>query len=172
MIPMAIPTDSPAIGAPYWYDDDADDEQAIAVLEALRRFRRAEHGMRSRTQGDMDMNETDLAALRFLIAAEREGRGVGPTEIAHHLQISTAATAKLIGRLSASGHIERLPHPSDRRAAIIRPTPSSHHEVRRTLERTHRRMLEAARRLTPGERESVVRFLDDVGTAMTVRDDD
>ncbi len=76
-------------------------------------------------KGDMDMNATDLAALRMLIVREGRGETVSPHDVARHLRISTASTTKLLDRLSASGHIERRPHPSDRRARIVILTDES-----------------------------------------------
>ncbi|WP_082513346.1 MULTISPECIES: MarR family winged helix-turn-helix transcriptional regulator [unclassified Leifsonia] len=154
-------TEADSRGLPsYWYDAQAAGAgEAIGVLEALRRFRSADRTMRLRTQDDMDMNETDLAALRFLIAEEKRGHEVGPTDLAHHLGISTAATTKLIKRLVASGHLERRPHPHDRRAQILHPTPGAHEEVRATLAAMHARMMGVADAFAPEEQQVVVRFL-------------
>ncbi|MET0975547.1 MAG: MarR family transcriptional regulator [Leifsonia sp.] len=169
---MTTEAESGGETASYWYDvDDTHGGEAVRVLEALRRFRSADRTMRQRTQGDMDMNETDLAALRFMIAAERDGRSVGATELAHHLAISTAATTKLVKRLSASGHVMRLPHPSDGRAQVLRPTPGAHDEVRKTLGEMHARMMAVADSLDPDEQHVVMRFLTEMAEAVTRNDD-
>ncbi|MEO6310405.1 MAG: MarR family transcriptional regulator, partial [Leifsonia sp.] len=71
----------------YWFDDESDDvSRAILVLQSLRRFRAADTAMRHRTQSEMDMNETDLLALRYLIAAEGRGDDVGPKELSVALE--------------------------------------------------------------------------------------
>ncbi|MEJ3406031.1 MarR family transcriptional regulator [Rathayibacter sp. YIM 133350] len=169
---MSTGTDARDEGVAYWYDvEDGETTAAITVLEAMRRFRAADRLMRVRTQGDMDMGETDLAALRFIIAAEKNGTSVGPTDLARHLAISTAATAKLVTRLVASGHLRRQPHPSDGRALVLTTTDSSHEEVRKRLGPMHRRMLEVAETLTPDERVIVGRFLSAMADAVTVHDD-
>ena len=156
----------------YWYDEDVEDvERAILVLRALRRFKAADSAMRAKTQADMDMNETDLLALRHLIAAEARGHPVGPKELAAVLGISSAATAKLLARLSRLGHITREPHPTDRRAQILHPSPDAHHEVRKTLGDMHERMLAVAHDRTPVEQRAIISFLDDLSGAVTTADE-
>ena len=48
-------------GSTYWYDGD---DSAVALLSALRSFRMADQELRRRMSEGMDMNTTDLAALR------------------------------------------------------------------------------------------------------------
>jgi DNA-binding MarR family transcriptional regulator len=151
----------------YWYGPDGDEVvRAVEVLEALRRFRAADTTMRQRTQSEMDMNATDLLALRHLISAEAEGGSVGPKDLTQLLGISTAATAKLLSRLVESGHIRREPHPHDRRAQVLHATPGAHREVRLTLGSMHRRMLEVAEGLTAAQQRAVIHFLDGLSLAI------
>lgn len=151
----------------YWYPGrDSGAAGPVEVLRALRRFRVSDTGMRRRAQADMDMNETDLMAIRYLIRAEAEGKPASPTELTHVLDVSTAATAKLLARLVRSGHIRREPNPRDRRAQVLYATPNAHREVRSTLGASHRRMLEVAERLSEDERKVVVYFLDEMSRAI------
>lgn len=153
--------ENPEATSSYWYDDDADEStRAILVLQALRRFKAADSAMRHRTQAEMDMNETDLLALRHLIAAEARGHEVGPKELSAALGISSAATAKLLARLVRSGHIRREVHPTDRRAQLLYATPDTHHEVRKTLGGMHERMFAVAQDFTAGQQRAIIDFLD------------
>jgi DNA-binding MarR family transcriptional regulator len=111
----------------------------------------------------MKLNETDMKALRYLVAAKNQRQVVTPGLLSEHLSISTAATTKLLDRLAAAGHIERAPHPTDRRAVTVTITRSTHEHVRDSVGRLHARRFEAAAALTPAEREVVIRFLDDLG---------
>ena len=155
----------------YWYpSSDADTDEAVHVLRALRRFRATDVGMRRRAQADMDMNETDLLAIRHLIKAETDGKPASPTELSRVLGISTAATAKLLARLALSGHVRRERNPHDGRAQVLYATPNAHAEVRLTLGDTHRRMLEVAEQLSPVERHAVVSFLDAMSSALEPAD--
>lgn len=98
------------------------------LLRAVRTLGDALDRMHSGMKGDMDMNATDIAALRMLIVREQRGEAVSPHDLADHLRISTASTTKLLDRLSASGHLERRPHPTDRRARVVVLTQASRDE--------------------------------------------
>ncbi|HWI32065.1 MAG TPA: MarR family transcriptional regulator [Microbacterium sp.] len=101
------------------------DHAVLGVLLAVRALSDAMDRMHSGIKGDMGMNTTDLAALRMLVMREQRGQAVSPHDLARHLRISTASTTKLLDRLSASGHLERRPHPRDRRARIVVLTDES-----------------------------------------------
>lgn len=164
--------ETPHTSGSYWFEDDTDDvSRAILVLQSLRRFKAADTAMRHRTQSEMDMNETDLLALRYLISAEGRGDTVGPKELAVALEISTAATAKLLARLVKSGHIRRESHPTDRRAQLLFATPDAQDEVRKTLGAMHERMLSVAQDFSPGEQHAIIRFLDAMCSSVQVPDD-
>jgi DNA-binding MarR family transcriptional regulator len=141
---------------PYWYDDV---DPAVELLSALRRFRRADQEMRRRMSAGMDMNATDLAALRFVIAHEQADDAVTPLRLARHLEISGASTSKLLDRLTASGHLERAPHPRDGRSRIVVATDHAHSQVRERLSGTHERMLEIAREVPAPARRAAIDFL-------------
>lgn len=139
----------------YWYDDDV-----VDLLEAVRRFRRSDQEMRRRMAAQMGMNVADMRALQLVIAAERSGATVTPTDVSVELGVSTAATTKLLDRLTASGHLVREPHPTDRRALALRATAHAHAEVRDRLGPMHAAMADAARAVPMGERAVVIGFLE------------
>lgn len=138
----------------------------VAVLRALRRWRERDEAMRRETRREMGMGETDMAALRFLIAAAGRDEPVTGKRLADHLGISSASTTKLTDRLVASGHLRRLPHPVDGRAILLQASPQTHREVRGTLSGRHERMLAAAESLNASERAAVVSFLDRIGESI------
>ena len=140
----------------YWY---ADNDSVVQILHALRRFRRSDQDMRRRMSADMDMNETDLQALQIVIAAEPGQQPVTPRDLSHALGISTASTTKLLDRLTASGHLERHPHPSDRRALVITATDHAHNEIRERLKHMHAAMREVAAGVPAASRPAVADFL-------------
>lgn len=172
MDPMPIdahPAIRPVTGgsASFWYADEGQaPTRAVAVLLAVRRFRAADLEMRNRARSDMDMNDTDLLALRHLIANEERSTPTGPKDLSRYLGISSAATAKMLSRLEAAGRLRREPHPSDRRAQVLYATGSAVEQIRRVLGSTHQRMLAAAEKLNPAEQRAVVRFLDELSDAM------
>lgn len=147
------------------HDDLSEEElaQVMGVLDAVRQWREAEQRLSFESRSRMKLNETDMKALRYLVAAKNQRQVVTPGLLSEHLSISTAATTKLLDRLAAAGHIERAPHPTDRRAVTVTITRSTHEHVRDSVGRLHARRFEAAAALTPAEREVVIRFLDDLG---------
>jgi DNA-binding MarR family transcriptional regulator len=155
---MSVQGSEPGPG--YWYPKDTTRQRgAVKVLEALRDYRASEAAMRRRTRSSMGMGETDLLALRFLLQAEAAGKPIGPKELGAKLGISSASMTTLIDRLVKSGHIRREPHPTDRRALILRPTAHTDGEVRSTLAGMHSRMIEVAESLSDAEAEVVSSFL-------------
>ncbi|ATG50161.1 MarR family transcriptional regulator [Brachybacterium vulturis] len=140
----------------YWYGDA---DSAVELLSATRRFRRADHEMRRRMSAGMGMNMTDLAALRCVIAHELAGDPVTPLRLAQQLEISGASTSKLLDRLTASGHLERAPHPRDGRSRIVVATDHAHSQVRERLSGMHEQMLEIARAVPASARPAAIDFL-------------
>ncbi|MEA9987176.1 MarR family winged helix-turn-helix transcriptional regulator [Subtercola sp. RTI3] len=72
-------------------------------------------------QAHLKVNGTDLEAMELLI----EHGPMSPTELAHGLGISTAATTLVIDRLEKVGHADREAHPSDRRSVRVVPAVAS-----------------------------------------------
>lgn len=116
--------------------------------------------MRRRMRDDMDMGDTDLAALRWIIEQEKAGRPATSAGLSRALVISTAATVKVVGRLIGGGYVARTSHPSDRRSLLLSTLPGAHERLRRALGPMHQRMLRLAESLEPGERDVVIDFLD------------
>ncbi len=150
----------------YWYPGDAESQGPVDVLQAMRRYRTAETAMRLRTRQEMRMGENDIAAVRHVIRGRQTGRYISPKDLADLLDISSASTTTLIDRLEKSGHIERQPHPTDRRALILMPTASADDDVRAALAESHQRMLAVAESLSPEDRGVVIAFLDRMAAAV------
>jgi len=149
-----------------WIPQSERDELVMAAMKAVRAFSDAMDRMHGTLRGDMDMNATDLAALRMLIVREQRGQWVSPHDIATHLAISTASTTKRLDRLTESGHLQRRPHPNDRRARIVVLSESARTEFYRHFGERMRRMRVAMEGYSDAELRSIVRFLDDMETAL------
>nr|WP_298741652.1 MarR family transcriptional regulator [uncultured Microbacterium sp.] len=152
-----------------WIPDDERGLLVLRTLEAVQVFSDAMDQMHGGMRGDMDMNATDVAALRMLIMRERSGHDVQPQDIARHLAISTASTTKLLDRLSASGHVERRPHPSDRRARIVVVTDVARADFYRHFGELLGRMRQGMAAYTDDELRAIVRFLGDMSSALTAK---
>jgi DNA-binding MarR family transcriptional regulator len=135
-------------------------------MQSIRALSDAMERMHSGMKGDMDMNWTDVAALRMLIMREQRGISVSPHDLARHLRISSASTTKLLDRLSESGHVERLPHPKDRRARVVVLTDASRAEFYQHFGDRLRSMRAVAGNYDEDELRVIVRFLDELSGAL------
>ncbi|MET0295902.1 MAG: MarR family transcriptional regulator [Microbacterium sp.] len=149
-----------------WTPQTPHDMAVMSVLQEIRAFSDALDRMHGGMKGDMDMNATDLAALRMLIMREQRGETVSPHDLSKHLRISSASTTKMLDRLSASGHLERQPHPHDRRGRVVVLTQASRSEFFRHFGEHLRGMRTVADRYDEAQLEVIARFLADVGDAI------
>ena len=62
----------------------------------------------------------ELAALEHLSVSG----GLTPGELGHRLGLTSGGVTALAGRLIDAGHVERAPHPRDRRMRILTTTPA------------------------------------------------
>lgn len=142
--------------------DDAEMDQIVELLQALRLWREADERMSEASRRYMKLGDTDMRALRFIIVGQQSGVFVTPGAIAAHLGISTASTTKLLDRLAAAEHIRRLPHPTDRRSVVVEVSDETRRAARDSIGRSHARRFDLAARLAPEHRDVVTRFLRDL----------
>jgi DNA-binding MarR family transcriptional regulator len=150
------------------HDDLTEEEllQVVRVLSSIRQWREAERKLSFEARTHLKLNETDMKALRYLIASMNADVAVTAGALSEHLHISTASTTKLLDRLEKAGRIERRPHPTDRRALTVAVTDEAHREVRRTTGIQHARRFEVAKRLATADREVVIRFLTELSESI------
>lgn len=135
-------------------------DQCVRVMEALRQWQESARALSEASSRYMQLNESDMRAIRMIIRAQQQQRIVTPKDIAREVRISSASTTKLIDRLVAGGHLTRAPHPSDRRTTCIEVTPHTLRSAHETIGRQHARRFRVAVDMDPEDRETVVRFLD------------
>ena len=149
-----------------WVPESDHDRAVMGVLLGIRAFSDAMDRMYGGMKEGMEMNSTDLAALRMLIMREQRGEAVRPFELARHLRISTASTTKLLDRLSASGHLERRAHPHDRRSRVVVLTQESRTTFFRHFGESLRAMRVVADEYSDDELAVITRFLAEVSAAI------
>lgn len=132
----------------------------VAVLEAMNLWRDAERSMSEASRRYMHLGESDMRALRYLLAAERHGLVSTPGAIATHLGVSAAAVTKLLDRLASGGHITRESVPGDRRSIAVHVTEDTRSSARASVGRSHARRFDAVASLSAEDRASVLRFFD------------
>jgi DNA-binding MarR family transcriptional regulator len=102
----------------------------------------------------------------MLIVREQRGQAVSPHDLARHLRISTASTTKLLDRLTSSGHLERRPHPHDRRARVVVLTQESRDQFYRLFSERLRAMRVVTENYDDDELRVVTRFLFELSDAL------
>lgn len=145
--------------------DHHDASQSFAVMEAISSWQEAGRSLAKLSAQYMQLNETDMRAIRLLIAAQQRDEIVTPKDIAHATGISSASTTKLVNRLIAAGHVTRSPHPTDRRTTAIEVTAPTRLVARDTIGRQHARRFAVVAALNPAERETITKFLNDMALA-------
>jgi DNA-binding MarR family transcriptional regulator len=145
------------------------DQAVMDVMRAVRALNDAMDRMNGGMKGEMEMNASDLAALRMMIVREGRGETVSPHQVADHLRISSASTTKLLDRLAAAGHVERRPHPRDRRARIVILTAASRATFFRHFRERLQSMRGVAERYTDEELAVITRFLSELSDTIDPR---
>lgn len=141
-----------------------DDRQAVPeslspddLSERVRALSRALATFTATVARRLGLAPSDVLALEHLFA---EGP-LGPAEIAARLGMTTPAVTALVDRLERAGHVERRPHPTDRRRLAVVPTPQAEAAAYAAIAEMIEGMAEVGARLTPAERAVVARYLDD-----------
>ncbi|WP_306420638.1 MarR family transcriptional regulator [Arthrobacter sp. JCM 19049] len=80
-------------------------------MAQMGRLRAVERKISRASQQYMKLNETDMRAIRMLIAARHREEVVTPGQLAKHLGISTASVTKMLDRLEAGGTLPARPIP-------------------------------------------------------------
>lgn len=133
-------------------------EQVAAVLEAMSAWNESERAASKSAREYMKLGETDMKALRFLIAARNQSMGVTPGMIAQHLEVTPAAMTKILDRLESGGHVRRIPHEKDRRRLTIEVSDSTRLDARASIGRNHAHRFHAVASLAEEDRAAVLRF--------------
>jgi len=93
---------------------------------------------------------------------------LGPTELAHRLDVTTGAITALVDRLAERGHLVREPHPADRRRLEIHVTPHARDEVLRHILPLAADIRALAETFDSPQRDAIGRFLEEL-TAIVQR---
>jgi DNA-binding MarR family transcriptional regulator len=100
------------------------------------------------------------AALEHLAGSN----GLTPSELGQRLGLSSGGVTVLVDRLEGAGHVERHPHPQDRRKRIVSLTPAARRWLDEYLGPIVAPLDRAAAWLSVADREVVFRFLDHLAT--------
>ena len=135
-------------------------DQIVEVMEAMQRWRKIERKLNDASRKYMQLGENDMRAVRYMIAMQRHGTLATPSDIARHLGITTASVSKMLDRLVSGNHVQRLPHPQDRRSTALQVTEETQAIARQSVGYNHAQRFHAIGSLTPQERAAVIKFFD------------
>jgi DNA-binding MarR family transcriptional regulator len=96
------------------------------ITGLLRQMQEVTSEFEKRLGEQLTVNPTDLVAMEHLI----QDGPLTPTDLARRVGVTTAAMTTSIDRLTAVGHVTRLPNPADRRGVLVVPAEAS---VRRAM---------------------------------------
>ena len=126
------------------------------ITEATRRLDIAMSRLTGAFARDVGVSVPELLALEHLAG----GEGLGPSELARRLQLTSGSVTSLIDRLEANGHVVRAPHPSDRRRVVVRSTTKADEDLRHEAAPLAAEVAGLAAGLSEDERHVVGGFLE------------
>jgi DNA-binding MarR family transcriptional regulator len=128
---------------------------AHEIADAVRRLDVAMSRLTGAVAREIGVSVPELLALEHLAG----DAGLGPSELARRLQLTSGSVTGLVDRLEAEGRAVRAPHPSDRRRVVILRTPKADADVRGGEQALVTAVTELAAGLSDDEREVVAAFL-------------
>lgn len=143
-------------------DPEAEIAHFDATTFAVRDLIGASQDLVVRMARAMGMNVTDMTAIHLL----GEHGPMGAVELAERLGIRSASATVLVDRLEAAGHVERTPHPTDRRRVTLTATAGAQAYALRVWLPGLRLIDEVGRSLSPDEAVVVRAFLARLTAAM------
>lgn len=136
---------------------------APAVSWALREVNRLTGPVDRTVSRLLGLGDKETHALDLLMETPA---GMGPVELGNALGIRSASATALVDRLEAAGHVERHPHPSDRRRQVVVPTDAARRSAIGVLAPLLADVDALAAELDPDEAAVVERYLRGVADAM------
>lgn len=144
--------------------------QQSRALRAIQSLTDAMDHMHGSMTQSMELNASDLRALRAMSIMELRGHQVTPFGLSEHLSMSTAATTALIRRLVNHGFLRREPHSRDRRSQVLTLTA----EARETFHQHFDEHLSTIRAViaefSPHQLEAAVAFMERLAEQLTASD--
>lgn len=133
---------------------------------ALLRLRRAEHVQETRALSASGLSNLDLRALRYLVQAHRDGRDLGPKDLIAMLDTSSANITNVVDRLVNKGYVERVSHPTDRRAHHLRATAAAIQHVDSAVGAHHAELVAVINQLDEEQAAAAASVISQFATAL------
>lgn len=136
------------------------------AVDALLRLQHAEEQQLDEARNDSGLTKNEFLAVRYMLQAHRDGRAMGPKDLAVMLNVSNASVTKIVDGLVAKGDFVRAPHPTDRRAQVLEPTVQAARKIDESYARFHEAVVEVVDHLSAEDNEVLARVLASVVDAL------
>ncbi|ROQ30936.1 DNA-binding MarR family transcriptional regulator [Frondihabitans sp. PhB188] len=97
---------------------DVDEADLLDLLGAYQHLQAQNLRMSTHLSTELELGPTDLRVLLYLFRTDN----VSPRDLATLLEHTTGSITAMVDRLEKSGHLERRPHPTDRRSQLLHLT--------------------------------------------------
>ena len=137
------------------------------LTAAVRRLDMALNRWHGEVAERLGMDEAEILTLARLAMDEDQG----PADLARGLHMTSGTMTAVLDRLAGHGHLVRQPHPTDRRRVTLHLTESAHEASRAEVRPMAETITELGRRLSPAERATVGRYLEELIGIVTAAGD-
>ncbi|WP_181429286.1 MarR family winged helix-turn-helix transcriptional regulator [Curtobacterium sp. MCSS17_008] len=136
-------------------------------MDALLRLQHAEEQQLDNARSESGLTKNEFLAVRYMLQARRDGRAMGPKDLAVMLNVSNASVTKIVDGLVVKGDFVRSAHPTDRRAQVLEPTVQAAQKIDESYARFHEAVVEVVDHLSREDNEVLARVLSSVVQALT-----
>lgn len=136
------------------------------LSQAILHLRRAEQLQEARDLERSGLSNVDLRALRYLVQASRDDRELSPKDLIVILGTSSANVTNVVERLVSKGYVQRIDHPTDRRAHYLVPTEDGIRHVNETFADHHAAIVAVIDELDDAEASAASAVIERIASAL------
>ncbi|WP_420367019.1 MarR family winged helix-turn-helix transcriptional regulator [Curtobacterium sp. L1-20] len=136
------------------------------AVEALLQLQHAEERQLEHARIESGLSKNEFHAVRYMLQAHRDGRVMGPKDLAVMLNVSNASVTKIVDGLVQKGDFVRAPHPTDRRAQVLEPTVQAAKKIDDAYAHYHRVVVEIIDHLPADTNDVLTQILTAVTDAL------
>jgi DNA-binding MarR family transcriptional regulator len=141
-------------------------QPARTAVDALLRLQHAEEDQLERARVESGLTKNEFLTVRYMLQAHRDGRTMGPKDLAVMLSVSNASVTKIVDGLVEKGDLVRSPHPTDRRAQVLEPTEQAARKIDVSYETFHEAVVAVIDHLSAEDNEVLARCLGQITAAL------
>ena len=139
---------------------------AKAAVDSLLQLQHAEEQQLEQARSESGLTKNEFLAVRYMLQAHRDGRAMGPKDLAVMLTVSNASVTKIVDGLVSKGDLVRVPHPTDRRAQVLEPTVQAAKKIDEAYARFHEAVVEVMDHLSAEDNDVLARCLGQITEAL------